>query len=196
VEALETQSQDCDDNDLDGYGVGPGCLGADCDDADPDIYVGAPELCDNKDNDCDDEVDEDMATGPCDGPDADLCEEGLWLCVDGSSVCSDNTGNNEEVCNGVDDDCDDLVDENLFGSGQLCPALDCAHILAVFPGSPSGFYWIDPYGEGAWLVYCDMESSDGECGDDVVQVMAGEECDDGNTDSGDGCSDVCTWEGG
>ena len=43
----------CTDRDLDGYGDGAGCLGADCDDADGAINPGADETCgDGVDNDC------------------------------------------------------------------------------------------------------------------------------------------------
>ena len=34
-----------------------------------------------------------------------------------------------------------------------------------------------------------------ECGDGTVNVTAGEECDDGNIDSGDGCNESCQIEG-
>ena len=32
------------------------------------------------------------------------------------------------------------------------------------------------------------------CGDGYTNVVAGEECDDGNTSSGDGCSATCVLE--
>jgi len=35
----------------------------------------------------------------------------------------------------------------------------------------------------------------GECGDGEIQSELGENCDDGNTESGDGCSDMCLSEG-
>ncbi|MBT4650994.1 hypothetical protein HOC13_00545, partial [Candidatus Woesearchaeota archaeon] len=56
----------CADNDEDTYGA-PGtnlalCTGstelADCDDAEKDINLDAEEICDNKDNNCDDQIDE------------------------------------------------------------------------------------------------------------------------------------------
>lgn len=50
----------CLDADGDGYGEGPGCLGLDCDDTLASVFAGAPELCDNLDNDCDIEIDEDF----------------------------------------------------------------------------------------------------------------------------------------
>lgn len=47
----------CIDNDMDGRGEN--CeLGADCDDNDPTVYEGAIEICNNKDDNCNGEVDE------------------------------------------------------------------------------------------------------------------------------------------
>ncbi|MBN2755274.1 MAG: hypothetical protein JXR81_10515 [Candidatus Goldbacteria bacterium] len=53
---------------------------------------------------------------PCDGPDSDQCQEGVWNC-DG---CSDMTGDNVEVCNGIDDDCSGIADDNLTAPGYVC----------------------------------------------------------------------------
>jgi hypothetical protein len=63
----------CIDQDGDGYGEGVACLGADCDDTDADRFPGNLEVCDGKDNDCDeaippDEADDDQdGTRVCDG---------------------------------------------------------------------------------------------------------------------------------
>ncbi len=57
----------CEDKDSDGYGVGDlsACpeSGEDCDDSDPFTYPGAIEICDEKDNDCDGEIDEGCVSG-------------------------------------------------------------------------------------------------------------------------------------
>jgi len=55
------------DNDNDGYGIG--CpAGADCDDTDPLTHPGAKEVCDGKDNNCNNRVDEGVKNrcGTCD----------------------------------------------------------------------------------------------------------------------------------
>ncbi|MBW2976222.1 hypothetical protein KY347_02130 [Candidatus Woesearchaeota archaeon] len=51
---------------------------------------------------------------PCDGADSDLCEEGLYECtIAGSQSCSDTTGDDIEVCDGIDNDCDAEIDEGF-----------------------------------------------------------------------------------
>jgi len=96
----------------------------DCDDDNPDFFPTNPELCDQIDNDCNplspDGSGEALYGTPCDGPDADLCEEGIWDCVEGFLICTDDTGDNIEVCDGVDNDCDpttlDGSEESLIGT--------------------------------------------------------------------------------
>lgn len=93
------------DNDMDGFSV---CAG-DCDDTNDQVYPGAPELCDELDNDCDpgtmDGIADPQLGQACDGPDADLCAEGIFSCIDGVLVCSDQSGDNLELCDGADNDC-------------------------------------------------------------------------------------------
>ena len=43
---------------------------------------------------------------------------------------------------------------------------------------------------------CDADCTVAECGDGVVNYVAGEACDDGGTEDGDGCSSVCAVEDG
>ena len=100
--------------------------GDDCDDDDATTYPGADELCDGVDNDCDDEVDEDATDATAAWADADadgygdpgaeaaLCEETAGF-VDNSDDCDDTEPaafpGNPEVCDGVDNDCNDEVDD-------------------------------------------------------------------------------------
>jgi hypothetical protein len=126
-EACDGQDNDCNgeddflgfdgsetDNDLDGISE---CDG-DCDDDDIKNFPGNDELCDDQDNDCDEETtdgsDEEWFGVDCDGADADLCEEGVFECTGGNQTCSDDTGDNEEVCDLEDNDCDGETDEDLM----------------------------------------------------------------------------------
>lgn len=96
----------CADDDSDGYEVGR-CSGdteSSRADGDATVHPGATELCDGKDNDLDDSIDEGL-------PDAD---------GDGDPDCSDCDSSNPdigsgmpEVANGTDDDCDGEVDEGV-----------------------------------------------------------------------------------
>ncbi len=97
----------------------------DCNDRDASINPGAEEVCDGVDNDCDDAIDEDLLTtwypdededgfGPDDSGE-DLCEqpEG-WV---GDAGDCDDTRDDvypgaDEPCDGIDNDCDDEIDED------------------------------------------------------------------------------------
>ncbi len=104
--------------------------GDDCDDDSADVYPGATETCNDVDDDCDDLVD---------GDDPDLADAGTWyIDYDGDGYGSDaytqvscsqpdgyvgnatdcDDGDADawpgapEYCDGVDNDCDDSVDED------------------------------------------------------------------------------------
>ena len=116
---------DACDADIDGDGVGNA---ADCAPTDPAVSSPTLEACDGSDNDCDGTVDEQDALGCtlfyADG-DGDGYGSGAFaLCLCGPSApylakksgdCNDATPfanpNVPESCDGIDNDCDDAVDE-------------------------------------------------------------------------------------
>ncbi|MBI4438172.1 FG-GAP repeat protein [Candidatus Uhrbacteria bacterium] len=76
---------------------------ADCDDGDSTVYPGATEVCDAQDNDCDGSLGTDETT------DAD--SDGSVACEDCDDADAMRSPDFAEVClNGVDDDCDGIVD--------------------------------------------------------------------------------------
>ena len=81
------------------------------------------EKCDMIDNDCDGEVDEGQPeTGlPCVSAIPGVCSAGTSLCNAGTLECIPDIqpGTLTETCNGVDEDCDGVID-NGFGVGTTC----------------------------------------------------------------------------
>ncbi len=134
---LATASNWQADADGDGFGNPAGsvraCLqppgmvadGTDCDDSDPTVNPAAPELCDGLDNNCNGQIDEIPPTTwyyDGDGDDYGDPTTGLDSCPAPVGYVADNTDCDDsnaqihpaaiELCNGIDDDCDALADDD------------------------------------------------------------------------------------
>ena len=158
------------------------------------------EQCDGIDNDCDGQVDEELGTETCGQGE---CQHTVNLCQNGEeAMCQPLEGIGEEVCDGKDNDCDGVVDPEGAGG--------CVD------------YYIDgdddDYGAGDPKCLCGPQdpylvTEAGDCNDDDQEAYpephaicgkdadcdgnpkdTGEECDDGNTNSGDGCDATCHLE--
>ncbi|MEZ4473242.1 MAG: MopE-related protein [bacterium] len=83
----------------------------------------AGEVCNSADDDCDGRTDEDFADQvgqPCSMGVGACMGAGTFLCdADGQRCAGEAGAAGEEVCNGVDDDCDGRFDEG-FGLGEPC----------------------------------------------------------------------------
>ncbi|GEM_PF-2392339 len=180
----------------------------DCDEGDPTIFPGATEVCDAVDDDCnglieDGDVDWDGFTVPCgaDGLDGTGDED----CAPQNHLVHPV---NDEICNGIDDDCDPATDElgDVDGDGSSICAGDCDD---ADPSSyPGGSEVCDGADNDCVAGADDPFDVDGDgvssCGPDGVVGTADDDCDDsdparrpGSVDpDGDGLDADCDGDDG
>jgi hypothetical protein len=183
------------DADADGY-----TEDVDCNDRDPLIHPDANETCDGRDNDCDGDIDEgatvplyfdadldgygdpDLETTGCPGT-AGYSREGTDCDDEDAQVHPDA----EEWCDGLDNDCDDEIDEDIEYADWYADED------------------LDGYGDPGEMVNACMQpegyiedGTDCDDGDDAIHPEADEYCDeidndcDGEIDEADAL-DTLTW---
>ena len=138
-----------------------------------------PEACDGVDNDCDGHTDEDLGATTCG---LGSCEHTVDNCANGvTQICNPFQGVVAETCDGKDNDCDGLVDEDSDkdGDGFTSCGGDC-----------------NDFDVNNWDA-CDLcadQDEDGyyaDCNDYVT--LSGPDCDDKNYNAYDAC-DTCLDE--
>ncbi|MBN2798838.1 MAG: hypothetical protein JXX28_06780 [Deltaproteobacteria bacterium] len=170
----------CEDPDGGASGAGWKALSGDCDDDNPAAYPGAAEVCDGVDNNCNSVVDLDTPAPPTWYLDYDgdlygnprftqtsCAQPGGYVSNDDD--CDDDdpaiSPAQDELCDGVDNDCDEVVDnpEDVLGEEAACAAISCDDAYQSLDSATNGVYWLDPQGDGvgAFEAWCDMSLSNG-----------------------------------
>jgi hypothetical protein len=82
----------------------------DCSPYDDLSAPGFPEYCDNFDNNCNGSIDEGLGYISCG---KGICKHNIPFCTDGAiTPCDQFTGASDEICDGLDNNCDGLIDED------------------------------------------------------------------------------------
>ena len=95
----------------------PNCVAGKLEQCDP--FLGAvDEICDGKDNDCDGQVDGGFGTTTCG---LGVCEHTVENCVAGvPQDCDPMEGAKDEICDGIDNDCDGETDDTNDPETETC----------------------------------------------------------------------------
>ncbi|MFZ4784224.1 MAG: MopE-related protein [Flavobacteriales bacterium] len=155
-------------SDLDGDGFGEALIGEfceepegavtnnlDCDDSNALISPNEIEICDDIDNNCDTQIDEGLLVAFYPDVDGDGYGDDAspsWQCAQPSGFVANNEDCDDfnstiypgatEYCNGIDDDCDEVIDEDCINSVTELSQ----HQVLLFPNPVSNEFYIELQG--------------------------------------------------
>lgn len=179
----------------------------DCDDTDPAINEEAVEVCDGKDNDCDDDIDADdpnvLETEvefryiDADGDQVPPSDATVKVCIGDALMgtvratdrrmgldCDDadalNYPGNAEVCDGQDNNCNEDVDAD---DAEINPD----ELVHQLPDADGDFYTPNPTADP--ILACKLDGPSGMV--PVEQLLPGADCDDGNPQVNPGAQEIC-----
>ncbi len=182
------------DADGDGYGSGEGiasCAGqpdgtvlqdGDCNDADSGVHPGAEEQCNEVDDDCDGEVDEGLVSTFY----ADFDNDGYGDETVEVETCSQPFGYVDPPGDGTSFDCNDADPVTYPGADEICDGIDQDCDGEVDEGVKTAYY-IDADGDG----YGDAASVVEACTQPQGTVTGSDDCDDTDATIHPGAEEVC-----
>ncbi|MGB0639495.1 MAG: putative metal-binding motif-containing protein [Myxococcota bacterium] len=155
----------------------------DCDDEDAAVNPAAIEVCDGLDNDCDGELDPSDATdasawyADTDGDGYGDITETVMSCVSSDGWVADST------------DCDDVDPDVNPGATEVCDGVDndCDGVVDPVDASDSTVWYADADGDG----FGDSETGVDGCSGGDGYVTDGTDCDDTDPDVNPDAVEVC-----
>jgi hypothetical protein len=178
----------------------------DCDDVEAEVNPDASEVCNERDDDCDDEVDEGVTLtffldGDGDGygrldATTEACTEPAGYASEGGD-CDDalpevNPGATE-VCNGMDDDCDSLVDDDDSSVSGMSTFYADADTDGYGDAAAPQLACEAPVGTVTDATDCDDTSAEVSPADIEVCNGIDDDCDGDTDDDDSSVTDRSTW---
>jgi len=153
-------------------------FGGDCDDLAATVYPGAPEPCNGIDDDCDGLVDEDSnldtdGDGTPDCVDEDDDDDGFVDEQDCAPLNAERYPGAPEVCNGLDDDCNGMLDPI---DSEGCTS-----------------HWLDADGDGYGSADLPPHCLCGPDPSGLYVATNNEDCDDGNGSANPAAVEICNY---
>ena len=196
IPAIENPGLTCDGADADLCKDGSwACNVAKTDTTCNDNAASIVEVCDGLDNDCNGVIDNGVQNScggcgvipaienpglTCDGADVDSCKDGVWVCniAKTATSCNDNAASGVEICDGLDNDCNGVIDNGVQNACGGCG------VLVSAPGTACDGTDTDSCSTGQWV--CNVAKTAVTCNDDAASTV--EVC-NGVDDNCDGAID-------